>query len=212
MQLTWFRRPAADSPGTLNLCYNAVDRHVIRGAAEQVGVRRESGEVTYAGLLEQVGALAGAMRGLGVEVGCAVAADLQDPFDRLLVLLATLRLGAGFADGEVVSTGSTTEGRATTRYQLAVVDRPGLAAGVRIHRGLPIEDEVHEVDWDMAYRAGRTDPAPCADVAGDAPAYLLDDGAVATSDALGHGSWMGEACATLADGRVLDLTTTSGAS
>lgn len=194
MQLTWFRRPAADSPGTLNLCYNAVDRHVIRGAAEEVAVRRGAGDVTHAGLLEQVGALAGAMRGLGVGAGSAVAADLQDPFDRLLVLLATLRLGAGFADGSA------------SAHDLAVIDRPGLDAGVRIHRGLPVEDEVHEVDWDMAYRAGRTDPAACADVPGDAPAYLLADGAVATTDAIGHRSWMGEACATLAGGRVLDLT------
>lgn len=196
MELTWFRRPAADSPGTLNLCYNAVDRHVIRGAAEHVAVRREAGDVTHMGLLEQVGALAGAMRGLGVDVGSVVAADLQDPLDRLLVLLAALRLGAGFADGASVSTPA----------DLAVIDRPGLDAGVRIHRALPIEDEVHEVDWDLAYRAGRTDPAPCADVAGDAPSYLVGEGAVATRDALGHRSWMGEACATLAAGRALDLT------
>jgi hypothetical protein len=194
VELTWFRRPAAGEPGTLNLCYNAVDRHVIRGAAEQVAVRRDAGDVDHAGLLEQVGALAGAMRGLGVDVGTVIAADLQDPFDRLLVLLAALRLGAAFADATAPAP------------DLAVVDRPGLTAGVRIHRGLPVEDEVHEVDWDMAYRAGRTDPAPCADVPGDAPAYLLDGGAVATRDALGHGSWMGEACATLAAGRALHLT------
>jgi len=194
VELTWFRRPAADRPGTLNLCYNAVDCHVVRGHAEQPAVRTGDREVDFAGLLEHVAVLAGAMRGMGVEVGSLVAVALEDPYDRLVSWLAALRLGA------VVSTGST------TGLALAVVDRPGIDAAVRIHRGLPVANETCEVDWDLAYRAGRTDPAPCADVAGDAPAYLLEDGAVATQDALGHESWLGQALATLAAGRPLDLT------
>ena len=32
MQITWFRQPAGDDPGSLNLCYHAVDIAVIRGA------------------------------------------------------------------------------------------------------------------------------------------------------------------------------------
>ena len=59
----------------LNTCYNALDRHVIRGRAEQpalifhsaiTGARRT---YTYAELLERVAQLGGALRELGVQPG-----------------------------------------------------------------------------------------------------------------------------------------------
>ena len=34
MQMTWFRPPSGDDPGSLNLCYHAVDIAVVRGAAD----------------------------------------------------------------------------------------------------------------------------------------------------------------------------------
>ena len=37
MAVTWFRAPDGDDPGTLNACYNALDIHVIRGRADEVG-------------------------------------------------------------------------------------------------------------------------------------------------------------------------------
>jgi hypothetical protein len=91
VELTWFRRPGPETPGTLNLCYNAVDVHVIRGDLSRVT------------LLEQVAALAGVLQGLGVAEGEYVAESLDDERERVLLLLALLRIGGvlliGGADG-----------------------------------------------------------------------------------------------------------------
>jgi hypothetical protein len=36
--VSWFRAPADDDPGTLNACYDALDIHVIRGRAEEIAL------------------------------------------------------------------------------------------------------------------------------------------------------------------------------
>lgn len=100
MELTWFRRPAGDDPGTLNLCYNALDLHVVRGRAAAPAVRTSDRTVDYATLVEQSAALAGAMHGLGVDPGGYLGSEVTDDLDRLLVLLAALRLGAVYVDGD----------------------------------------------------------------------------------------------------------------
>jgi hypothetical protein len=46
-----------------------------------------------------------------------------------------------------------------------------------------IDDE--EVPWDVAMRAGRTDPAPCADVPGDAILSRHGDDTLSVLEALG---------------------------
>lgn len=88
MELTWFRRPGPETPGTLNLCYNALDVHVVRGDLERVT------------LLEQVAALAGVLQGLGVTEGTYVAESLDEEPERVLLLLALLRIGAVLVIGE----------------------------------------------------------------------------------------------------------------
>lgn len=98
MELTWFRRPAGDDPGTLNLCYNALDLHVVRGRATDPAVRSADHTLDYATLLEQAASLAGSMRSLGVEPGTLVGSSLGEGPDRVLVLLAALRLGAVYDD------------------------------------------------------------------------------------------------------------------
>src|SRR3712207_3557495 len=60
---------------TLNTCFNALDRHVIAGRADQPALIHDSPVtgakqiLTYAELLERVAAFGGALRGLGVERG-----------------------------------------------------------------------------------------------------------------------------------------------
>lgn len=88
MELTWFRRPGPETPGTLNLCYNALDVFVVRGDLERVT------------LLEQVAALAGVLQGLGIAEGEYVAESLDDEAERALLLLALLRIGAVLVVGE----------------------------------------------------------------------------------------------------------------
>ncbi len=69
--------------GKLNMCFNAVDRHVQAGAGDRVALAYESvvggpsRDITYAELLEQVESAAGVLRDLGVEAG-----------DRVLIYMA----------------------------------------------------------------------------------------------------------------------------
>src|SRR4051794_8719596 len=60
---------------TLNTCYNALDRHVAKGRADQPALIHDSPVTgtkrtwTYARLLEDVAAFGGVLRGLGVRQG-----------------------------------------------------------------------------------------------------------------------------------------------
>ena len=59
---------------TVNTCYNAVDRHVENGRADQVAIIHDSPitgtvtKITYAELKERVASLAGALRSKGIEL------------------------------------------------------------------------------------------------------------------------------------------------
>lgn len=171
--LTWFRAPGADRPGTTNLCYHALDRRVINGEASAPALRTAAREYDVASVLEEVGALAGVMRGFDLKPGQAVAIGLGDPLVRALAVLATLRLGGIVSD--------TTDGAAMvlTDGSLAPVERvPAL-----LH-GPASQDPVWQLEWEFALTAGRTDPAPVVDVAGDAPALRLAGRTVLTRDVL----------------------------
>lgn len=99
MELSWFRQPAEDDPGSLNLCFNALDRHVVHGRAEAVALVAGDARVDFATLTERAASLGGALRSMGVGRGSAVATELPPGADRLLVLLAALRLGAVYVEG-----------------------------------------------------------------------------------------------------------------
>lgn len=100
MELSWFRKPSADDPGTLNLCYDALDLHVVRGRATQPALR--SGTlVDFATLLERAASLAGTLRSLGVEQGTRVGSALGPEPDGVLAMLACVRLGAVYVDAPV---------------------------------------------------------------------------------------------------------------
>jgi len=124
----WFHRPStvfdpAAGPagrwfvdGVLNTAYNALDRHVIRGRADQpalvfhsayTGTRRT---YTYADLLERVGQLGGALRELGVRAGDRVVIYLPMVPEAVIAMLACARIGAvhsvvfgGFAPAELAA-------------------------------------------------------------------------------------------------------------
>src|SRR5262245_31976945 len=100
--------------GTLNTCYNALDRHVIKGRAEQTALIYDSpvtGTVsafTYAELLEEVAGFAGGLRGLGVGRGDRVVIYMPMIPEAVIAMLACARLGAvhsvvfgGFAAAEL---------------------------------------------------------------------------------------------------------------
>ena len=124
----WFTRPptvldASRAPlyrwfsgGALNTCFNALDRHVIRGRGEQpalifhsaiTGTRRT---YTYAELLEQVASWAGACASSACSQGDRVVIYLPMIPEAAIAMLACARIGAvhsvvfgGFAPAELAA-------------------------------------------------------------------------------------------------------------
>ena len=147
--VTWFRAPADGHPGTLNACYNALDIHVVRGHADDVATHLDGSGRTYAWLLTEVAACAGVLRACGVEVGDQVGLGAVPPETGVVTVLAAARVGA------------------VVQYD----DSPG-ATGAVVVRGTPdgvvLAVDGEDLPWEVAMRAGRTDPAGCADVPGDA--------------------------------------------
>ncbi|MDN5893156.1 MAG: AMP-binding protein [Nocardioides sp.] len=206
MQLTWFRAPTGDDAGTTNLCYEAVDLQIVRGRAVDVAVRQGEETIDFANLLERVAALAGVMRGMGVTPGARVAVLLDDPLDELLAFLAAARIGAVHVALPEADPGSAidrhTPALVVTSRVLTYADH---TPPVVILRGPPPEDARRDLDWEVAVKAGRTDPAGTEPVAGDTTAYVLLDEAVPVSGVPGHDSRFARQLADLAAGRVIIL-------
>jgi propionyl-CoA synthetase len=102
--------------GRLNVCHNAVDRHVRDGRGDQLALIHDSamtGSVrrwTYAELRDDVARFAGALRRLGVEAGDRVVIYMPMVPEAVVAMLACARLGAvhsvvfgGFAAHELAS-------------------------------------------------------------------------------------------------------------
>jgi len=100
--------------GQLNTCYNALDRHVERGRANQVALIYDSPvtdtvkRYTYRELRDEVAGFAGALRRLGVVRGDRVVIYMPMVPEAVIAMLACARLGAihsvvfgGFAASEL---------------------------------------------------------------------------------------------------------------
>lgn len=147
--VAWFRAPSDGDPGTLNACYNALDIHVVRGRADDVAADLDGSGRTFAWLLTEVAACAGVLRAFGVEVGDQVALGSVPQGAGVVAVLAAARVGA------------------LVQYD----DSPGATGKVVVRGGsdgVAFAVDGEAVPWDVAMRAGRTDPAGCADVPGDA--------------------------------------------
>ena len=85
--------------GQLNVCRNAVDRHVDAGRGDRVafhweGEPGDTRTITYADLLEEVQRAANALKGLGVERGDRVAIYMPMIPELPVAMLACARIGA----------------------------------------------------------------------------------------------------------------------
>ncbi len=100
--------------GSLNTCYNALDRHVVAGHADRTALIYDSPvtetrqRFSYADLLEKVASFAGALRGFGVEKGDRVVIYMPMIPEAVVAMLACARIGAvhsvvfgGFAPHEL---------------------------------------------------------------------------------------------------------------
>ncbi|HQR25702.1 MAG TPA: propionyl-CoA synthetase [Nocardioides sp.] len=213
----WIRRPRtvldASSPpfyrwfadGTLNTCYNALDRHVAGGAADRLALVYDSAvtdtrrTLTYAQLLEEVAAFGGVLRTLGVAKGDRVVIYMPMIPEAVVAMLACARIGAvhsvvfgGFAPHELairiddarpkvlVSASCGIEPSRVVEYKPFLDKALELAehrpAAVVVKQRPQVEAsmvEGRDVDWDVAMRAGRADPAECVEVAATDPLYVL---------------------------------------
>ncbi|KKM70169.1 hypothetical protein LCGC14_1443420 [marine sediment metagenome] len=86
--------------GLTNTCYNAVDRHVEAGRADQVALIHDSPvtdtkrNVTFAELKDQTARLAGALRARGIEKGDRVIIYMPMIPEAIVAMLACARIGA----------------------------------------------------------------------------------------------------------------------
>jgi propionyl-CoA synthetase len=102
--------------GTLNTCYNALDRHVINGRADQAALIYDSPVAglqrtyTYAQLLAEVNAVAAVLKDFGVVKGDRVLVYMPMIAEAVIGVLACARIGAihsvvfgGFASKELAT-------------------------------------------------------------------------------------------------------------
>ncbi|XP_065349369.1 acyl-CoA synthetase short-chain family member 3, mitochondrial [Cloeon dipterum] len=88
------------SGGELNVCYNAVDRHVLAGRGDKVALIHDSPvtnslrHVTYRELQQQVSLLAGALLNLDVVKGDRVLIYMPMIPEAIIAMLASARIGA----------------------------------------------------------------------------------------------------------------------
>ena len=102
--------------GVVNTCYNALDRHVADGRADQVALIHDSPlaktvtKLTYAQMLHEVATLGAVMQGFGVAKGDRVILYMPMVPEAMIAMLACARIGAvhsvvfgGFAAKELAT-------------------------------------------------------------------------------------------------------------
>jgi propionyl-CoA synthetase len=213
--IDWYRPPSVvldDSnppfyrwfpDGTLNTCFNAVDRHVRDGRGEQAALIYDSPVTgtqrtyTYGALLEAVARFAGVLRGLGVDKGDRVIVYLPMIPEALIAMLACARIGAvhsvvfgGFAAPElatriddatpkvIVSASCGIEGSRVIEYK-PILDRAiELAAHKPEHcvirqRPQAVAELTGGRDLDWESAVAGASAVDCVPVAATDPLYIL---------------------------------------
>ncbi len=190
------------SGGTLNTCFNALDRHVRDGRADQPAMYYDSPVTgtkktyTYAELLDEVARFAGGLASLGVAKGDRVVIYMPMIPEAVIAMLACARLGAihsvvfgGFAPAElsariedaapkvIVSASCGIEPTRTIPY------KPMLDAGIERSSHKPekcvivqrpeLTAELGDGDIDWNDLMADAEPADCAEVAATDPLYIL---------------------------------------
>ena len=161
-------------------CFDALDRHVIGGAADRVAVTAPGQSFTYARLLEEVAAFGGVLRHCGIAPGDRVVVALPAVPEAVVAVLATARIGAvhEVVEGAAVAgvLADPVKVLVTASSEASVADALGQAEQVPAVVLVKQRDESpwdlvegRDYDWDVVLRAGRTDPAAWLDGAPVAP-------------------------------------------
>ncbi|WP_439154244.1 propionyl-CoA synthetase [Yoonia sp.] len=188
---------------TVNTCYNAVDRHVENGRADQAAIIYDSpitgtkAQITFAELKDQVASLAGALRDKGVTMGDRVIIYMPMVPEALVAMLACARLGAihsvvfgGFAAHElavriddatpkaIIAASCGIEPGRIVAYKPLIDGAIDMASHkpdftVILQRDQQPCDLVPGRDHDWHAVQDGVTPADCVPVPGNHPAYIL---------------------------------------
>ena len=187
----------------VNGCYNAVDRHVENGRADQVAIIYDSpitgtkSKITYAELQTRVASLAGALVAQGVTKGDRVIIYMPMVPEALEAMLACARIGAvhsvvfgGFAANElavrindctpkaIIAASCGLEPGRVVQYK-PLLDGAIEMATHKVDTCIILQRDVHRCDLvegrdvDWHDAQNGVDPAPCVPVEGNHPAYIL---------------------------------------
>jgi propionyl-CoA synthetase len=189
--------------GRLNTCWNALDRHVERGRADQLALIYDSpvtGQVkrfTYRALRDEVAKLAGALRDLGVARGDRVIIYMPLVPEAAMAMLACARIGAvhsvvfgGFAAPElatriddakpkvILSASCGIEPGRVIAYKPLLDRAIELAAAkpsatIILQRDVQVCDLIVGRDHDWKATVAQASPAPCVAVEATDPLYIL---------------------------------------
>lgn len=189
--------------GELNVCYNAVDRHVENGRGDQTAIIWDSPvtdsktKTTYSELKEQVSLFAGALKGQGVVKGDTVIIYMPMIPEALVSMLACARIGAvhsvvfgGFAAHElairidhaqpkvIVCASGAVEGKKVLRYK-PLVDNAIKLSSHKPERCIvyqrPAVPAELDKDYDLEWQElmRTAEPADCVAVKATDPHYIL---------------------------------------
>jgi propionyl-CoA synthetase len=188
--------------GVLNTCFNAVDRHVRDGRADQAAVVYDSPvadavrTLTYRELRDEVARFAGVLKALGVGRGDRVVVYLPMVPEAVVAMLACARLGAvhsvvfgGFAANElamridaepkvIVTASCGIEPTRVVPYK-PIIDAAMAAAMhapdhcVVLQRPQAVAELTPGRDLDWVEAMAEAEPADCVPVAATDPLYVL---------------------------------------
>jgi len=191
------------SGGEMNTCYNAVDRHVKNGRADQAAIIYDSPvtntiqKITYRELLDQVSRFAGVLKGLGVSKGDTVIIYMPMVPQAAVSMLACARLGAihsvvfgGFAPHElairiddakpkvIVTASGAIEGKKIIEYKPMVNKAIELATHkpgkcVVYQRAIVKAAMTEGRDYDWDEMIREAEPAECVPLQATDPLYIL---------------------------------------
>ncbi|WP_420859080.1 propionate-CoA ligase PrpE [Marivivens marinus] len=187
----------------VNTCYNAVDRHVENGRADQAAIIYDSpitgvkDQITYAQLKDKVAGLAGALTARGVTKGDRVIIYMPMVPEALVAMLACARIGAihsvvfgGFAANELAVRIDDAKPKAIIAASCGI--EPGRVVDYKPLLDGAIEAANHKPEFCVIFQREQSPselvegrdvdwfaaqegvaPADCVPVEGDHPAYIL---------------------------------------
>ncbi|MCW8908335.1 MAG: AMP-binding protein, partial [Sedimenticola sp.] len=189
--------------GELNTCYNALDRHVEKGRADQAALIYDSPvtdtkqSFTFRELRDRVAAFAGVLRDLGVQKGDRVIVYMPMIPEAPVAMLACARLGAihsvvfgGFASKElatriddakpkvIVSASCGIEGSRVIEYKPLLDEAIELSTHKPDHTVIFQRPQAEAAmqegrDVDWASAEAKASPADCVPVLATDPLYIL---------------------------------------